>query len=402
MTRVLSANRSATGLVLAVLILAVMLTVPAYAAQNPADPARMEAKLQFDKVLPVLVNAGAGDDKETLRLVWAVFSREKETVEARLRCTMLSYPKGKWRVEMRLADRAGKVLQSREAVLENSGICISFPFIEEFGLRLSFDRGATRAAARFAISVRQAEKEAPVNAAIEQAEPKYPPAEKGDRWIDVKVQDSNGAPIAHGMEVWAKLDGKPESQPQMVNRSQPTYWEQDGAYWRICRSIGGSVREEYVPTDDSYRIEELPPGVYRVAAYTAIRPSNRDTTPVGVTDDIDLRTAEGTARTIVLGNGWPLTIRIVDGLTAKPAGRTMITMRGPDGMPVVERATEEDGVLTLRSLKPGRYTVEVGERGWWSYLHPEAITTTRVTVKPNADNTAVIKHTEAGPIRAGL
>lgn len=396
-----SMNRLVVPLLAAVVLSGV---VPAHGADGIAG---MEASLQTATVLPVLLNSGAGDSKNILRLVWVEFWRDSDVLEARLRCVMLSYPQGKWRVEVAVADAGGRALQARDAVLENSGIIISIPMISEFDVRLCFDGPATRSASRFAVTVEPAPKDAPVTADIQDARAGRSAPEKGDRWIDVSVQDGQGDSVAWGMTVWKKLDGKPEPEPQMVNGGGTRYWETGGVFWQQCRSIGGSVKDEYQPTGEPYRIEGLAPGVYRLSAYTAIRPSSRDTTPVSFTDEIDLRTVDGARRVITLADGWPLTIRVMDARTGEPLANANVLLRSPNGLPAVggdmiSAVTDEEGVLRIGSLKPGDYTAEIGERNWWAELHPEAITKAAITVHPKPGNTALIRHTEPVPVRAGL
>ncbi len=87
-----SMNRLIVPLLAAVVLSGV---VPAHGAD---DIVGMEARLQTGAVLPVLLNSGAGDSTNIFRLVWVEFSREKGALEARMRCVMLSYPQGKWRL----------------------------------------------------------------------------------------------------------------------------------------------------------------------------------------------------------------------------------------------------------------------------------------------------------------
>lgn len=359
----------------------------------------MHGQIEPGEVQPVLLEAGTGDSPDVLRAVWMIWEREEEELVGRLRCTMLSHPQGKWRVDVTVATAEGLPLQTQSAVLENSGIIISVPMIGEGELTFRFGGNPAAQAGLYSVRLGLAGADEPAGSGLEGLQVS-PEAEAVDasRWIDVIVQDSEGRPVATGFEVWRRVEVAPRAHELSVLNGPGVVWEKDGVAWEVVRSIGGSVREDYQPSGDVYRIADLEPGVYRLSAYTAARGWDRDPSPFTATAPIDLRNTAGTKVVMVLPRGYPLTLRVVEGDGHRPAGRTAVVLRLPNGLPI-STSTDEDGVLRLTSVVKGDYEAEIGRRDWWSFLHPESITRVKLKVQSDRGTEFKIRHDQQDPVR---
>lgn len=127
-----------------------------------------------------------------------------------------------------------------------------------------------------------------------------------------------------------------------------------------------------------YRISDLEPGNYNVAAKARGYPVNRYPRPVPVranemTEGIDFRLAGKRS-----GHG-AISGRVVDRRTDEPIRGAMVV--AVDGGARYKARTDGRGRYLLRGLKPGRYNVIAGARGYVreSYPRPVPVAAGRVT-----------------------
>jgi hypothetical protein len=363
----------------------------AQSGQSDRTPLRMEGRMAYDKVIPVLLNAGAGDKSDIARLQWIVFRKEDRQVRADLRMVLLSWPKGKWQVSVDLLGKESKLLKSARSVFENGGEIITVPFISEhdirFGLGPSKDVESAR---RFQVTIRPAADDAKVDAEIVEPPSPHGYSTEGNRSIDLKVVNSDGSPASVNTTLWRKIGPDYVAQPLSAFHETEVLWEFAGAMWMPVHHYAGFAK-----------MEELGEGQYMVSA---VAPGD-DPTPAGSSGIIDLTGANTEQQAVIrLGGNASLTVNIVDAKTRKLLPNEQILLRAPNGMPLAEGSSgfhmtvNGEGVLHLRSLEPGVYRLEVGPRNWWYALHPESVKVISVQVRPG-DNTITVPYTHPEPKR---
>lgn len=186
-------------------IMAILLAASVSSLRAATTPLQMEGRFAYDNVIPVLLNAGAGDQQDIARLYWIVFSKQDRRLRADLRMVLVSWPKGKWQVGVDLLGKGNVVLKSVQSVVENGGFIISVPAYSEEDMH--FDLGPSKdveGARRFRVTIRPAAEDAKVDADITHpSEHGY--SVEGNRSIDLRVVDADGTPASADITLWRKV-----------------------------------------------------------------------------------------------------------------------------------------------------------------------------------------------------
>lgn len=354
--------------------------------------ASFEGKLELDKIIPILLNGGAGDQPNILQLVWITFKKTDDQIAADVRGTMLSWPKSKWRVSAQLLDDAGQELNGQQAVFENSGIIKGIAMIMEGDLHLGFGPWAELSkASRFRVTIEPAPADAKATSALA-ALPRSPGTPKGDRSLDVVALGPDGKSANVTLTLWRKVDAPAEPEPLLVLRDRPVYWKAGGQTWEPCLHTGAGT------------ITELPAGVYRVSVVSGQLGISDDPTPIAWSESIDLtgRHISGEA-TIQLKGDCKLVVKVFNWGTGRWADRESILLTTADGLPIANgpggfrMCTNEQGVARFAHLSPGQYRLLVGPRDWWYALHPESARVMDVTVKAGQENQVTVSYARSLP-----
>ena len=372
-----------------------MATCQTALAAPQADARFVEADLEFDKIVPVLLQAGAGESTGVVQFPWVVFRNDRDGLRADLRLVMISSPKGLWRVTVALLDEDKGVLADASAVLENSGLLLGHPWVDEHDVRLGFEARDSSRAQFFRVSVEQAPPETQPTAQLVSL-PKIKRV-KGTRSFKVRVpsfgKDSNDRIL---LTTWRKSDSVTEATPLSARHGRPVAWRDGASTWRACRLTETSI--------GTHTIANLPEGFYRVTAVSAQPRGNDGVSLIGASDVVDLTTNKPTPQTVFRPAGrHELTVRLVDARTRKPLSREHIQLYAPDGMPVASRSghsrtwTNREGVVRFTNLEAGIFRVEVGPRDWWSEVHPESVVVASADVQPNRHNEITVSFTQHRP-----
>ena len=378
-----------------VFICVAMMSAAGYA--ETAQPLSMEGRFAYEKVIPVLLNAGAGDKDDIAKLVWIVLHKEDQQSSADLRMTQLSWPKGKWRVRLDVLARENKLLKSAESIFENGGFIISYPAISEHDIH--FDLGPSKAltgARRFRVTIEPAPDDAKPNADMSQPS-LHGYSNEGNRTIDVRVVGGGLEAPSVSTTLWRRIGPDYRPQPLTVFHSAEVLWEFAGALWTPCHHYAGFTK-----------IEDLGEGQYMISALTFSRGSD-DPTPCGSSGIIDL-TGPNEEQTAVIAFRpcASLTVNIIDARTRKPLPKEQMLLFAPNGMPIAEGSSgfttkaDDQGTFRFRSLEPGVYRLEIGPRVWWYVLHPESVRVVPVRVNPGVENTITVPYTHPVPKRDPL
>ncbi|NLF32710.1 MAG: hypothetical protein GX591_17695 [Planctomycetes bacterium] len=336
-----------------------------------------------DRMIPVLLAGGAGDEPAVLRLAFVRFVRADDALVAEVWGQLISYPKGKWRVAMEIMPPNGQTRRG-EVVVESSGIAVGVPLVQTGYLAFRFDGAATVPdGTRFRVTVSVAAPDDPVSGSLTDAysravaEQRDAWMDPGDRTIAVEVPPKPAETPVETV-VWRAVDAEPREHPALLlgPNGPPVYWRCDGQTFRKVVTVWGA-------SDLADRT--LPDGTYRVSVTT---PRQGPPGPfiVGVTPPMRLSpdSPRAEARLEWL-TGAHVTINVLDGQTERPACGVPVLIRLPNGLPI-EVLTDDQGLIRLDHVPPGRFTAEVGARDWWPVVRPEAIKT--VTVTPSAASRA--------------
>ncbi len=96
-----------------------------------------QGKFEFDKEIPVSLQAGTADKPSLVKCKWIKFTKDQADFKATLHLSLLSWPKAKWRVNVILYDTKNKHLSHATAILENSGWIRGYPIWSEEDLQFS-------------------------------------------------------------------------------------------------------------------------------------------------------------------------------------------------------------------------------------------------------------------------
>lgn len=354
------------------------------------SPARREysGTLHFQKIMPVLLNAGLFAYGNTVEAPWIRFQKEEDRIQAALRVTLLSYPKSKWRATVQLLDRDNREIQVGMAVFENSGRIKGAPVKDEGDVLLDLrSADALSGATRFRVRIELARENAKVTTRLVSL-PRRGKQPTGNRSIDLAtVVGDCRAPAKATTTVWRKVDTAPEPDPLSVSSDRPIYWETDGEIYVPYHGYGGSSFSTEART-----IDGLPEGRFRV---TISSTEGSDGTPFGASAAIDL-TGDNLRQkaTVQLTGRYPLTVKVVHEQTGRPMPGERIILRAPSGLPIALRSyTGDDGVMQFSALAAGTYALEVGKQGWWG----GKLKTVAVQVKPEPGNTIVVPYDGSFP-----
>jgi hypothetical protein len=348
-----------------------------------------EGAIEYGKITPVLLAAGTQEQADLVTLYWVTFSQQDSVIQAAIRATMLSGPKGKWQTTLYLLDQDGKQIGAARATFENSGTIEGIAMIEEGDLCITIGSvGDPSRVKRFRIALAEAPPDREANAELVRLEWwKSYPQEEGDRAIEVAVVDPDGKPTDAEWTLWRGVEGPGPEQPLSAWQLWPLRPEADGRTWLPVHSVYGPGR-----------VEGHPPGLYRVTAYTKCDRSNIDPTPLGVSGIIDLTQAKEARVTVQLKAGYPLAIKVVGAKASEWSAEPYVTLLRSDGFPItVPRAMtyNEDPSVRFRELEPGTYTLEIGRRDWWYMLHPDSLKVMTVEVKPGVENVVTVPYVES-------
>ncbi len=84
----------------------------------------LEGKLQFDKELPVQLQAGTQKEPGLIKCEWIRFEKSQGLVKAKLHANVLSWPKAKWEFRVLLRDSRDRSLKHNSVLFENSGLAV--------------------------------------------------------------------------------------------------------------------------------------------------------------------------------------------------------------------------------------------------------------------------------------
>ncbi len=87
----------------------------------------LEGKLQFDKELPVQLQAGTEKEPGLIKCEWIRFEKQDGLVKAKLRANVSSWPKAKWEFRILLRDSKDRSLVYNNIIFENSGWIVGYP-----------------------------------------------------------------------------------------------------------------------------------------------------------------------------------------------------------------------------------------------------------------------------------
>jgi hypothetical protein len=299
-----------------------------------------------------------------------------------------SWPKGKWKINLSLLDKANKPISSAESTVENQGIIIGIPCLSEGDFHFYIGPIPPHSSIkRFSVTISEDPEDAKVDKELTQTD-QFPSQEKGDRAIDVDILNSDGEPVDAQWTLWRGCEGAVPEEPITVFHSRPVYWKSHGLTWVPVRHVQASTK-----------LDDLAPGLYRVSATTIPPRHGGDSSPIGTSDLINLRDISEASVNVRLQGGYPLTIKVVDAKSGKPIPHENILLRQSDGLPLSDGSSgfgmsvEEDGTIQFSSLLPGTYTLEIGPRDWWYALHPEAVKVVTLEVLADRDNTVTIPYT---------
>ncbi len=355
-----------------------------------SSSARMTGEVAFNKIVPVLLAGGAGQDPAVLRLAFVVFERTDVAITAKLYGQLISYPKGKWRIGMDLLPSANGSLR-KEVVIENSGVVIGLPVVQSGHLAFAFAvPPELPAGARFAVTISPAEADAPANGSFTELDYKALAQKRhfrelpgsGTIAVDVSPMPQK---IPVQTNLWREITEEPPLEMALLFplHGRPVYWESDGRIFACTHGYGGSS-----PANADFVRPDIPGGVYRLSMNS--RPN--DGFIAGSTDSIRLAgdgvIAQGQLEWF---EGASLTIRLVDRRSGWPGASVPVLLRLPNGLPIYMRA-DDHGQLRLDHLPPGRLTAEIGVRDWWSLYRPESIKTVSLEVKAGDDKTVAVDY----------
>jgi len=150
----------------------------------------------------------------------------------------------------------------------------------------------------------------------------------------------------------------------------------------VAKSANGGAGRAQTNERGVYRIGDLEPGSYNVAAMARGYPGARYPGPVPVranqvTENIDLRL---TAARPELG---AISGRIVDRITGEPVKGAVVVAAG--GNVRLKVKSDERGRYLLRGVKPGEYKVAAGARGYVKEAYPRPVTVSAGAVTKDID-----------------
>lgn len=375
----------------------VLLAAPALADRKPsgaAAPKVREGRLAVGRLVPLWPGNGIGRDHPA-NLHWVTFHQQGDSVRADIRLTLLSYPKGAWRVDLDAYALSGLHLARASGVFANSGTIITRPSIHEGDLQLvvgPLPEG--HLPWRFRLQVMEAPAETEPTLPISEdgignrsAFPDWPGDRSGGRSLKVAVVDAGGRPAAAEVTIWRALEGPMPDAPPAVLTDRPVTWRHGGRTW--------------IPVvhTSPCTVEGLPPSLYRVSANRGPTGDDPDPSPVGSSEIIDLRTGSKASEvTVRLTGRHPLTVRIIHAATGKPLPGQQVLLVREDGLPVGSGSEvyctrmRADGTARFAALEPGRYRLEVGPRNGLSILYPAARKSVDLVIPQPTGNSVVVPY----------